>query len=224
MKKIFARLFLVLVFLSLGLNSVLADIDTVNTEGIVMTAISYQRTAAGNQVYSPITIDISLSNVENIRSTTCSPAVWWIGVRGDYAGGGGYTITGQEYPTSTLSTSEQFDLPVGEVWYIALLSGPQKSSPCNEVVLEEGIAEPVFYVLAALGFISPIPPSVLPPSALSSEAQKVDSNNDDKIDILDFHILILNWGSTTPGNVADFNDDGIVDIFDFNLLMIHWTI
>lgn len=224
MKKIFSRLFLVLVFLSLGFKSVLAGVDTVNTEGTVRTAISYQRTSAENQVYSPITIDISLGNVENIRSANCSPAVWWIGVWGDYAAGGGYTITGQEYSTSTASTSERFDLPFGEVWYIALLSGSQKNSVCNEIALEEGITEPIFYVISPLGFISAIPSSTPPPSALSSEAQKVDTNNDDKIDILDFNILIANWGSIIPGNVADFNNDGIVDIFDFNLLMIHWTI
>ncbi|KPJ55183.1 hypothetical protein AMJ47_01565 [Parcubacteria bacterium DG_72] len=66
-------------------------------------------------------------------------------------------------------------------------------------------------------------PSVSPPSPLSPEAQKVDTNKDSKIDLLDFNILIENWRSTIKGNVADVNNDDRVDIFDFNLLMIYWT-
>lgn len=63
-----------------------------------------------------------------------------------------------------------------------------------------------------------------PPPPLSPEAKKVDANDDGSINVLDFNILIINWGATTLGNIADFNEDGIVDIFDFNLLMIHWQI
>jgi hypothetical protein len=61
------------------------------------------------------------------------------------------------------------------------------------------------------------------PGQLGAEAQKVDSNKDNKIDVLDFNTLMVNWGSTTVGNIADFNSDNKVDIFDFNLLMINWT-
>lgn len=68
-----------------------------------------------------------------------------------------------------------------------------------------------------------IPPRAPPPSPLSPEAQKIDTNKDDKIDLLDFNLLMVNWGATIAGNIADFNDDSIVDIFDFNLLMIHWA-
>jgi len=63
-----------------------------------------------------------------------------------------------------------------------------------------------------------------PTSPLSAAAQKVDANKDNKIDVLDFNILMVNWGSASVGNVADFNADGKVDVFDFNLLMINWTL
>ncbi len=61
------------------------------------------------------------------------------------------------------------------------------------------------------------------PVTLSAAAQKVDANKDNKIDVLDFNTLMVNWGKTTANNVADFNSDGKVDIFDFNALMINWT-
>jgi hypothetical protein len=60
-------------------------------------------------------------------------------------------------------------------------------------------------------------------TTLSAEAQKVDSNHDGKIDVLDFVTLMANWGKTGTGNVADFNGDGKVDILDFVLLMANWT-
>ncbi len=59
---------------------------------------------------------------------------------------------------------------------------------------------------------------------LSLAAQKVDANKDNKIDILDFNVLMVNWGSAITGNAADFNADGRVDVFDFNLLMVNWTV
>ncbi|OGZ03425.1 MAG: hypothetical protein A2390_03210 [Candidatus Liptonbacteria bacterium RIFOXYB1_FULL_36_10] len=61
-------------------------------------------------------------------------------------------------------------------------------------------------------------------SKLSIEAQKVDANKDDKIDVLDFNSLMVNWGGASAGNVADFNKDGKVDIFDFNTLMVNWAV
>jgi hypothetical protein len=61
------------------------------------------------------------------------------------------------------------------------------------------------------------------PSLLSPEDRKTDANNDNKVNFLDFNILMANWGAT-GSNTSDFNGDGIVDIFDFNLLMIYWTI
>lgn len=50
-----------------------------------------------------------------------------------------------------------------------------------------------------------------------------DFNNDNKVDILDFNTLMINWGATGT-NVADLNKDGKVDILDFNILMVNWTI
>jgi hypothetical protein len=52
---------------------------------------------------------------------------------------------------------------------------------------------------------------------------KGDINKDRKVDILDFNILMLNWGEDPKNKAADLNDDGKVDILDFNLLMIYWT-
>lgn len=97
---------------------------------------------------------------------------------------------------------------------------------------------PIVYL--DLSVISPVSPPPAPPvssggsssggsstpspvSPLSAAAQVVDTNGDDKIDILDFNSLVINWGKTGSGNVADFDNNGTVDIFDFNLLMTYWT-
>ncbi len=67
-----------------------------------------------------------------------------------------------------------------------------------------------------------IPPPTTSISLLSAAAQKVDANKDNKIDVLDFNVLMINFGSTSVNNAADFNGDNKVDVFDFNLLMINW--
>jgi hypothetical protein len=50
-----------------------------------------------------------------------------------------------------------------------------------------------------------------------------DANNDGKIDLFDFNLLMINWGETMVNNPVDFNSDGKVDILDFNILMTTWT-
>lgn len=69
--------------------------------------------------------------------------------------------------------------------------------------------------------VTTTPATTTPTNTLTPEQQKVDANKDNKIDVLDFNALMINWGKTGT-NVADFNSDGKVDIFDFNLLMINW--
>lgn len=59
--------------------------------------------------------------------------------------------------------------------------------------------------------------------AASARVRNVDTNNDGKIDILDFVTLMANWGASGTGNIADFNGDGKVDILDFVRLMANWS-
>jgi len=52
--------------------------------------------------------------------------------------------------------------------------------------------------------------------------QKVDINGDGKINLVDFSILLYNWG--IPKNPAtDFNDDGKVNLTDFSIMLFYWT-
>lgn len=50
-----------------------------------------------------------------------------------------------------------------------------------------------------------------------------DINKDNKVDIFDFNLLMVNWGDSPTNSAADLDDNGKVDIFDFNLLMVNWT-
>ncbi len=51
----------------------------------------------------------------------------------------------------------------------------------------------------------------------------IDGDRACDADILDFNLLMLNWGSTVSGNDADLNNDDKVDILDLNILMLNWT-
>jgi len=57
----------------------------------------------------------------------------------------------------------------------------------------------------------------------SSVTLSADANKDGKVDVLDFVILMANWGQTGAGNIADFDHSNTVDIGDFVLLMSQWT-
>ena len=53
------------------------------------------------------------------------------------------------------------------------------------------------------------------------DAKKADINSDNKVDVLDFNSVIVNWGSA--GGSGDLTGDGKVDILDFNFLMVNWS-
>jgi hypothetical protein len=51
-----------------------------------------------------------------------------------------------------------------------------------------------------------------------------DLNFDNKINIVDFSILLYFWNQKSPSNAcADINFDGIVNIVDFSIMMYWWT-
>jgi hypothetical protein len=49
-----------------------------------------------------------------------------------------------------------------------------------------------------------------------------DINCDGNVDLSDFNLLMVNWGSNPTNISADLNNDGIVDILDLNTIMINW--
>jgi hypothetical protein len=61
----------------------------------------------------------------------------------------------------------------------------------------------------------------VPAKKLDASVQKFDANKDNKIDLLDFNMLMANWGAT-GSNASDFDGSGTVDILDFNSLMVNW--
>ncbi len=51
-----------------------------------------------------------------------------------------------------------------------------------------------------------------------------DLNNDKRVNIVDFSILLFFWNQTNPRNpCVDINKDKIVNIFDFSIILFWWT-
>lgn len=48
-----------------------------------------------------------------------------------------------------------------------------------------------------------------------------DLNNDKRVNLTDFSILLFNWGKSSP--VSDLNKNGKVDLADFSIMMFNWT-
>ena len=47
-----------------------------------------------------------------------------------------------------------------------------------------------------------------------------DVSGDDEVNLVDFSILLTNWGKA---GVGDLNDDGIVNLADFSIMLFNWT-
>ncbi len=51
-----------------------------------------------------------------------------------------------------------------------------------------------------------------------------DLNTDTRVGLIDFSILMFNYGRTDPPNLAaDINDDTVIDLIDFSIMMFYWT-
>jgi hypothetical protein len=62
----------------------------------------------------------------------------------------------------------------------------------------------------------------LDPSGELGTQKAGDANNSNYINIEDFRILKVQFGSSGTNLLADFNNDGVVDILDFNLLKVNF--
>ncbi len=59
-------------------------------------------------------------------------------------------------------------------------------------------------------------------SPIPAEGRPADLNGDVRVDLVDFSILLYNWGK--PKNLkADINNDGLVDLVDFSIMLYWWT-
>lgn len=59
-------------------------------------------------------------------------------------------------------------------------------------------------------------------TAIRPTIRAADFNQDNKVDLVDFSILLYNWGM--PKNeAADLNKDGRVDLVDFSIMLYWWT-
>jgi hypothetical protein len=66
--------------------------------------------------------------------------------------------------------------------------------------------------------------SFITPAAPAACNKNGDINNDKKINIVDFSIMLYFWNQRNPKNVcADLNGDGIVNLFDFSIMLFWWT-
>lgn len=55
-------------------------------------------------------------------------------------------------------------------------------------------------------------------------SKKGDLNKDDRVNIVDFSILMYFWNQKNPKNkCADINVDGIVNLFDFSIMLYWWS-
>lgn len=65
-----------------------------------------------------------------------------------------------------------------------------------------------------------------PPVGIGEEpafdgASRTDINGDEKVNLVDFSILLTFWGTSNAG--ADINGDGTVDLADFSIMLFNWT-
>jgi hypothetical protein len=55
----------------------------------------------------------------------------------------------------------------------------------------------------------------------ASGTSRSDINGDNKVNLVDFSILLSNWGTATAA--SDLNSDGTVNLADFSIMLFNWT-
>lgn len=92
--------------------------------------------------------------------------------------------------------------------------------------LEEGVHSARAKVSTADGLLSTFSQTMLfgvgVPISTEAATQTSDLNNDQKINLIDFSIILYNWG-TPKNSAADLNNDKKVDLIDFSIMLYYWT-
>lgn len=60
-----------------------------------------------------------------------------------------------------------------------------------------------------------------PSKSSAATANKSDINQDGKVNLVDFSIMLTNWNQSDER--ADINADGVVNLADFSILLFNWT-
>ena len=98
----------------------------------------------------------------------------------------------------------------------------------NQTVTPDGMISPFSESLAfrvgdtdiAFGQIVRRPVSAAAPACNKNG----DINNDKKVNIVDFSIMLFFWNQRSPSNpCADINADGQVNLFDFSIMLFWWS-
>ena len=132
-------------------------------------------------------------------------------------------IFGQVFPKSQINVFIASEETVKETfadekgkWRYKLDTGPleeREHKARSRALFGDGEMSPFSQTLSFL---------VLRKGALTCKG--TDLNFDEKVNIIDFSILLYFWGQTSPENpCADINFDGIVNITDFSITMYWWT-
>lgn len=174
-------------------------ISNLGSGTVVDGALQWGIPNLGLQFSSPITLSIFVGTSFNGAT---------LNVKRSVTGGGDWTDDGIVSPaTCVVSNGLCMFSATKASYYVAFTTTPPPSSPGGGGGGGGG------------GGTSPTPTPTPTPS------KSGDTNNDGKIDILDFNVLMVNWGQHVSGAAhGDLNNDGTVDILDFNMLMVAWTL
>ncbi len=216
---------------SFGASSTAVKASGYSTSGIVNDVFVTLEDASGPLTINcgPLTVQKSLRDSIGTNDISCSPSVSSVAKNSSVAWG----ITGlTSYNPVLISWS---DASLGTSSTAVKASGYSTSGTVGDVsVTLEDASGPLTINCGVLDIKKDevvLPPTygggggggLVPQTVGTCSNGKVgDINCDGGIDILDFNLLMVNWGSTIANNVADLNKDGIVDILDFNLLMVNW--
>ncbi|MFZ2555690.1 MAG: dockerin type I domain-containing protein [Minisyncoccia bacterium] len=136
--------------------------------------------------------------------------------------GEGVTLSGESVPGSTIelfltrtgSTPKKFTTVVGEgAWEFAIDADDLSRGTygIHARTIRSGQSESEFSETLVLGV----------GGAAAEGTGSSDLNNDAKVNLVDFSIMLSFWGTSEPA--GDINADGTVNLADFSILLFNWT-
>lgn len=224
------------------MGSVIADANgdfekSMDVAGGIYTFSMYAKDAQGKRSLTfSFTTNVSLSQAVTISDFIIPPTI--SSNKAQVKFGNDIKFFGYTYPESQVnviinSEDTYLDKTLSNkfgLWIYTLNSGNVEkgdhSIKSQTVVIAEDLVSPFSESLAfkvgdqdvAFGKA----PKPLPTGPVCSK--KGDINADDKINIVDFSIMLYFWDQANPKNpCADINQDGIVNLIDFSIMLFWWT-
>lgn len=173
-----------------------------------------------------VTLSLTSGTNNTISNIVLSPTIGVLDETVELGTSG--AVKGETLPNSGVEVSLIQQLTTSSTTDLKVFHATSSASGIWEYEFDSKLPKGTYYVKAralekkqADSDFSALVSFAIAQSGASDLALRADINKDGKVNLVDFSILLSNWGGDDPD--SDINQDSAINLADFSIQLFHWT-